>query len=281
MDGPLCRYEVRRTVALMARLSRSDLEAVLDFAGEVAVAARAPVREDERLLTRIARLLGTDMLKYARVDASQRVHDVTLLGAQDPERLPTDELLEILRTEEDPYATYAARTRQPHFPATRLFDIVDRKAFQRTKLYELIPFADAPSAMIRMPGHAGCRWQLEALQPDREFTDRQLAVLDAVRPWLELYEDRRELARQIAAVRSAPVDQRRASRLTVRENQVLDRVADGASNQDVADALRISPETVRKHLENIYAKLEVTSRTAALARTGRTTVTDGGSWAER
>jgi DNA-binding CsgD family transcriptional regulator len=35
---------------------------------------------------------------------------------------------------------------------------------------------------------------------------------------------------------------------------------------------------VRKHLENIYAKLEVTSRTAALARTGRTIVSrrDGG-----
>jgi DNA-binding CsgD family transcriptional regulator len=255
----------------MARLSRSDLEAVLDFAREVAVSARAPERQDNELLARIARLVDSDMIKYSRVDASQRPYDVTML--RDPEPPPSDELLEALGSEQNPYSAYAARTRQPHFSATRLFDLVEREAFRRTKFYRLIPFAEASSVQMRMPGHDGSMWKLEVLQPDREFTDRQLSLLDAVRPWLELYEERRVLARQVAAVRVAPLDQRAASRLSVRERQVLDRVAGGASNRDIADALRISPETVRKHLENIYAKLEVTSRTAALARTGRTTVT--------
>ncbi len=268
----------------MARLSRSDLEAVLEFAGAVRVALRAPERQDEQLLLQIAHLIDDGMPKYTRLDASHRVLHVTMLG--DPDPLPSDDLVEALRSEENPYITYAARTRQPHFSAIRLYDIVDRKAFQRTTLYQLnyqlLPaIADAPSAMMRLDGHGGSYWKLEVLRPGREFTDRELALLDAVRPWLELYEDRRVLAGQVAAVRSAPFDQRAPGRLSEREQQVMDRLADGESNQNIADGLHISPGTVRKHLENIYAKLEVTSRTAALARTGRTTVTNGGAWPER
>ena len=253
----------------MVRLSRSDLEAVLDFAREVAVSAGEPERADQRVLGRIARLIDADMIKYGRVDASQQSHDVTLLG-ETAERSPTEEVLEALRSDENPYSAYARRTRQPHFAATRLFDVVDREAFRRTKLFQLIPFPDAPSVQMRMPGHGGFRWQLEVLQPGREFTNRQLALLDAARPWLELYEERRYRAWQLAVVRAVPPDRAAAARLSVRENQVLDRLTDGSSNQEIADAMHIAPDTVRKHLENIYAKLGVTSRTAALARTGRT-----------
>ncbi|MDQ5851927.1 MAG: tetratricopeptide repeat protein, partial [Chloroflexota bacterium] len=52
--------------------------------------------------------------------------------------------------------------------------------------------------------------------------------------------------------------------LTAREVDVLRLVAQGLTNQEVADQLIISPRTIEKHLESIYAKLGVPSRTAAV-----------------
>jgi ATP/maltotriose-dependent transcriptional regulator MalT len=57
-----------------------------------------------------------------------------------------------------------------------------------------------------------------------------------------------------------------ARALTRREWEVMRLVAQGRSNSEIARELWVAPSTVRKHLENIYGKLGVTSRTAALAR---------------
>jgi DNA-binding CsgD family transcriptional regulator len=54
--------------------------------------------------------------------------------------------------------------------------------------------------------------------------------------------------------------------LTAREREVLQWVARGKTNADIARLLWLSPATVRKHLENVYAKLGVRTRTAAVAR---------------
>jgi DNA-binding NarL/FixJ family response regulator len=43
-------------------------------------------------------------------------------------------------------------------------------------------------------------------------------------------------------------------------------VGEGLSNAEIARALVVEPSTVHKHLEHVYAKLNVRSRTAALAR---------------
>jgi DNA-binding CsgD family transcriptional regulator len=54
--------------------------------------------------------------------------------------------------------------------------------------------------------------------------------------------------------------------LTSRERDVLGWVARGKTNPEVAEILWVTPSTVRKHLENIYAKLGVHTRTAAVTR---------------
>jgi DNA-binding CsgD family transcriptional regulator len=53
--------------------------------------------------------------------------------------------------------------------------------------------------------------------------------------------------------------------LTQREGEVLSWLSKGKTNRDIAQILGLSPRTVDKHLEQIYAKLGVENRTAAAA----------------
>jgi len=58
----------------------------------------------------------------------------------------------------------------------------------------------------------------------------------------------------------------RALGLSLREAEVLEQLMGGASSAAIADALVVSRHTVNKHLQNVYAKLGVRSRTAAIAK---------------
>ena len=64
-----------------------------------------------------------------------------------------------------------------------------------------------------------------------------------------------------------------AFRLTTREAEVLYWVSKGKTNKDIGDILGSSPRTVNKHLEHVFEKLGVETRTAAanlaLSRTGK------------
>ena len=51
--------------------------------------------------------------------------------------------------------------------------------------------------------------------------------------------------------------------LTLRESEVLYWVTKGKTNRDIGDILGSSPATVKKHLERVYEKLGVETRTAA------------------
>lgn len=54
--------------------------------------------------------------------------------------------------------------------------------------------------------------------------------------------------------------------LTPREQEILEKIAAGLTNREIAEEFVISPETVKKHTGNIYGKLGVGSRTEAVAR---------------
>ena len=58
---------------------------------------------------------------------------------------------------------------------------------------------------------------------------------------------------------------RRAETLTAREIEVLQLLAFGHTNRDIAERLYISPDTVKTHLEHIFEKLGASDRTAAVA----------------
>jgi DNA-binding NarL/FixJ family response regulator len=54
--------------------------------------------------------------------------------------------------------------------------------------------------------------------------------------------------------------------LTAREAEVLDLIARGESNGDIARRLYLSPKTVRNHISNIFLKLRVADRAQAIVR---------------
>lgn len=58
----------------------------------------------------------------------------------------------------------------------------------------------------------------------------------------------------------------RADDLTPRERAVLQQLAEGKSNSEIADGLHLSTNTVKFHVRNLYAKLGVSNRTEAAAR---------------
>ena len=68
-------------------------------------------------------------------------------------------------------------------------------------------------------------------------------------------------ARQASVVSSVP-----AASLTRREQEVLRLLAAGASNQEIAQTLVISLDTVKKHVSNLLGKLGASSRTQAISR---------------
>ena len=69
----------------------------------------------------------------------------------------------------------------------------------------------------------------------------------------------------VALETSSDQQDRPAVPLTNREAEVLRLLATGATNREIAVALVISEKTVARHVSNIYAKLNVSSRSAATA----------------
>lgn len=106
----------------------------------------------------------------------------------------------------------------------------------------------------------GIDYLVKPVVPD-ELVARLQAHLRVARDMNAAMRARGEDAEPAAALLRNP--------LTQREMDVLEWVARGKTNRDVAEILGMSPRTVNKHLEHIYEKLGVETRTAAVAQFAR------------
>ena len=93
--------------------------------------------------------------------------------------------------------------------------------------------------------------------------DTATQELEAARAAFERLEAKPDLVRVDSLAADTPADD--TGGLTARELEVLRLVAAGKSNRAISEELVISEHTVARHLQNIFAKLGVSSRTAASA----------------
>jgi DNA-binding CsgD family transcriptional regulator len=141
----------------------------------------------------------------------------------------------------------------------RRSDLRSRRAWQRTGIWAEIdrplPAEDWVRLWVGSPRALVARFEFDNCRAESD--ERVLSLLGLLTPHLG------QLLRR-ARVRAAAAGD--AKGLTPRELEILSVVAEGRTNGELARILWISPNTVRKHLENAFDKLDVHTRTAAVAR---------------
>ena len=142
--------------------------------------------------------------------------------------------------------------------ARRRSDVVPDREWRGSPLHSEVDRPMGVEHIIRLwiepPGPSEARLELD--RGDRDFSERDRAVLDVMLPHLR--QLRRRAARRRRACGSGDV-------LTGRQREILELVARGMTNEEVARTLWIATGTVRKHLDNAYERLGVRSRAAAVA----------------
>jgi len=118
---------------------------------------------------------------------------------------------------------------------------------------------DLASAMERLGRHDSALGELERAIAELTRLDARLAVSSA-----QALRDR--FSARPAASAIMPKD---TGGLTARELEVLRLISSGLSNQAIAERLCISEHTVHRHVANTLSKLDVSSRSAAVAHVAK------------
>jgi DNA-binding CsgD family transcriptional regulator len=232
-----------------------DLHAVLEFV-ELAWARAGEQAFPLETLEALARVIPCDSVGYSDLDRLNR-RTIEYVGADDA----GDDALFWDIVGEHPLCRH--QQAYADFSATRLSDVISRRQLVGTRVYADWFRPDGVVAEMEvgiLRSRARTRnFVLSRTQGD--FSARDVAVLALIAPHLARIHETTQL-RHVANL----VEPGNIGRLTTREAEVIELVAAGRTNAAIAERLWISPGTVKKHLDNVYAKLGVANRTAAVAQ---------------
>jgi DNA-binding CsgD family transcriptional regulator len=245
----------------MTRLGAADLEAVLSLLEE-AQTVEGPVPFTREVLDRLKGVVGCMYATYEETDQAARTvrRYVTCSAESDwipdspaSDRWDCPRTLQLLR--------YRAADGKPFTVLANAFSRRQRTSTKFNGNYRDYGVADE----LQLDLDPTRRWFASLnLSDEHDFGPREKRMAELLRPHLAGLYRSAVLRRQLHA-RTATFDRDAVSQLTPRERDVMACVAKGLSNTETARALVIEVSTVRKHLENVYEKLGVRSRTAALA----------------
>jgi DNA-binding CsgD family transcriptional regulator len=244
----------------MTRLGIADYEAVLSFLEEAqTLDGLAPITPE--LLDRLAQLAHCEWAAFFEVDDSRRIFTGYIPCAAEGGTLSEleDEQLTSKRTVEF----------RRHKSSNLLGPVLLSDAFSlgaRTDRGFNINFREYGfTDQIHVNLDPTRDWAAEiVVYRSGDLGERERLILRLLRPHLAAMYRGAEVRRRLART-SAEFDPDALAALTPRECEVMRCVADGLTNQDIAAALVVELCTVRKHLEHVYEKLRVHSRTAAVA----------------
>lgn len=258
--------EPQPVVRISERALEDTLDVFADFADLKSTWMRGHSPAVANLAEAAAAAAGLSSSECQLLRRAGLVHDLGRVGVENgiwdkPGKLTTEEWE---RVRLHPYYTQRILEHclalQPLVePAACHHERLDRSGYHRGY------GADQLSMSARILGVADAYVAMTSDRPHR----RALTRADAAAS-LEAEASAGRLDQQaVASVLSAAGEPRTAARrslpagLTERECEVLGLIARGRTNRDVATRLNISPKTVGRHVENIYLKIDVSTRAGA------------------
>lgn len=219
-----------------------------------------PGRLAAPVLSALGALVPSDCIAYADLDADTATHyaDDELAGGEirylaEPVTEPDLAFWRHYRT--SLFCSYPTRTGD-HRSVTMRSDFYGAREWKQTPMYVDVmrDWGFQFELMCPLPGIGGRSKRLLFFRSgSRDFTDEDRLALALLRPHLTEMVGRRE-----HRVQQVP--------LTDRQTELMRLIADGRTNAEIAMVLHLSPHTVRTHLANIFERLGVSTRTAAVAR---------------
>jgi DNA-binding CsgD family transcriptional regulator len=236
---------------LLHKLSNGLAELYLPGGGDIA----------GRVINLIAGLIATESCSYNHLDGpvaiGWKIEPADVLDFPDAEQLFQQHL------PEHPLLRHYEVTGD--LAARRISDVASDRQFRSLGLYRDFyqPARVDYQLVVSVPARHNGIISVALNRHGRDFSDEQRELLDLLRPHLRQAATIAALLNQ--PVPSVPRDADGKPLLTPRQTRILQLVAAGSSDRDVARTLGLSVRTVHTHLQHIYRALGVRSRTEALA----------------
>ena len=263
------------TGSMAMTLRESAVTELLELVHELGSAADLDSLRQEGV-RQLRRLIGCDSVTWVDIDATRR----RVAGALDPVDAAPPAALDDVYWQfrhQNPVGRYRRATGDEG--PLKLSDFATPHELRRLALYEdfFRPSGVAYQLSVVLVPPRPSLSVLGCNRGTRDFTERERDILRLLRPHLVRAQQRvlMRMRSRHAAITAVPADLAKALRVTPREAEILLLVARGRTNREIGSDLFVSPRTVQKHLERVFGKLGVRTRTeaaaAVFAATGGTT----------